>query len=493
MGFITGSRYTASSILFAVVAWASSAAGIGETVNGFPNYQERLLHQDTNDARMDPQRALENCTQCGERDCYEPVPPVYYKRELNRAARFHSDEMVRQGFFSHPSICTVVENIDALYPDQCDGSASCACVGGQSSCNPTCTSWQARVKLFGTDTKNGEIIASGGSAFHLWLFESSPDPTCEFTYVNGHRWVLLTSGPAIGFGVSGMATGEFGSGGEVNKIASGIHTGLDFRATWHDTHGPSSALVNVDGTCHPMTLSIGVETNGTYKADLSSLGSDCHRYFFLFRDAADVVVTYPTTGSLGTGTGDACPTWSEERPSTGASCDCAPQCAGAQCGDDTCGGSCGTCEPGKVCEGKTCVAAPAGTGGSGTGGSSSGTGGASVGGSSTGPVGGSSNPEGNGYWDADESSGCACRTKPSPGSGEAWFAVLLFVALTAWVRNPRRTSFLGTKTGQSTPPPDLRKPRSLQPPSPKAYPSPSDIPPATPPPRAGAGIPPQSP
>lgn len=83
-----------------------------------------------NRARCDPQVEMTACgSACGDKACYQPIAPLTWDVRLNRAARFHSDEMAKQSYFAHDSACTVVSNIDTIYPATCDGSASCACVG----------------------------------------------------------------------------------------------------------------------------------------------------------------------------------------------------------------------------------------------------------------------------------------------------------------------------------------------------------------------------
>ena len=118
-------------------------------MNGFPNWAERVMHEWTNRARCAPQIEMTACgaAACAEGACYTPQAPLPYSQVLNRAARFHSDELSKQGYFANDSQCTVVANIDAIYPGTCNGSASCACIGGVSSCNPTCTSWSNRIGL----------------------------------------------------------------------------------------------------------------------------------------------------------------------------------------------------------------------------------------------------------------------------------------------------------------------------------------------------------
>ena len=400
----------------------------GEAVNGFPNWQERVMHEWTNRARCDPQVEMQACgSSCGEGACYTPQAPLPWSSALNHSARFHSDEMAAQGYFAHDSQCTLVANIDALYPGSCTGAASCACVGGTMSCNTTCTAWYQRVGLFGAQAA-GEIIASGmdpNGAFYQWLFEPYSSTACGYNQgppTNGHRYNILMSGPAVGYGAgSGASVGDFGGGGTAAKLASGSHyprsgVTVDAWANWYDTAGPKSALINVDGTCTAMALARGSVTNGAYHVALTGLGSGCHRYFFLFHDASDTIVAYPTTGSLGIGPAGSCADWDTSRPTTGTNCLCTPQCSGKQCGDDGCGGACGTCSGTDTCQAGACVA----TGGGG--------GDAAIGGSDfvdAGTNGGTGNKPG----------GCGCETSGAGGS-----AALLVLIVSALLSRPCSSS-----------------------------------------------------
>ena len=308
---------------------------LGESTNGFPNWEERVIHAWINRARSDPQFEMNVCPagKCGEKACYAPVAPLSYSLALNRAARFHSDEMLRQGYFAHESKCTVVPTINTLYPASCNGAASCACVGGVTNvCSPTCTTTFPRISLFGV-SGSGEIIATPTDpdvAFYLWLFENSPDPTCAFSQTNGHRWLILTSSGAVGAGVSapsGYSVGDFGSGAAPAKIPSGSHyprqsASVEVWANWYDTAGPAVARVNVDGVCTPMTRGRGTVQNGAFSATLTNVASGCHRYYFEYKDSANQPVAYPTTGSLGIGAAGVCADWDATRPTT---CDAIPQ------------------------------------------------------------------------------------------------------------------------------------------------------------------------
>ncbi len=364
----------------------------GEAINGFPNWQERVMHEWTNRARCDPQVEMTACgSACGDGACYTPQPPLPWMEDLNHSARFHSDEMAAQGYFAHDSACTLVSNINTLYPSSCTGAASCACVGGTMACDTVCTAWNERVALFGA-SPTGEIIASDtdpNSAFYQWLFESYPSSTCGYAQgppTNGHRWNILMNGPAIGYGLgSGESVGDFGGSGTLGKIASGSHyprsgSTVDAWANWYDTAGPSVALVDVDGTCSVMSLGRGSVTNGAYHVQISGVGSGCHRYFFVFHDSGGNMLTYPTTGSLGIGPAGSCADWDSTRPAQGSGCSCTPDCTGKTCGDDGCGGSCGMCSAGMVCNASNaCVVGTpdAGSGGGGSNGNNpdAGTGG----------------------------------------------------------------------------------------------------------------------
>ncbi|HEX9163854.1 MAG TPA: CAP domain-containing protein [Thermoanaerobaculia bacterium] len=286
----------------------------GESINGFPNWAERVVLEWTNRARVAPDVEMQACgPACGDASCYKPVAPLVWSESLNHSARFHSDEMAKQNYFSHDSKCAVVRNINAMYPAGCDGSANCACTSGAA------TSWPERISLFGTGG-SGEIIAGTAdpnSAFYLWLYEHSSAGVCGFGSSNGHRYLLLTSTGAVGMGVTGLAVGDFGGGGEPYKIPSAAHypkqdAMVTLWANWYDAAAPKSASAVVDGKCTSLSLQRGTPQNGAWSATASGVGSGCHRYYFSFVDSAGAEVTYPVTGSLGIG-GAGCDDWNSSR------------------------------------------------------------------------------------------------------------------------------------------------------------------------------------
>jgi hypothetical protein len=304
---------------------AGSARAEGEPIGGFPSWAERVLHAWINRARVEPAAELAPCSGdpagCPDAPCYVAREPLAWSYGLARAARFHSDQMSLLGFFSHFSACTLVADINALYPATCGGAAACACVGGVASCSPACTDPPTRAGLFGA-WFSGEIISSSpdpSSAFTSFILEPTEDDTCEYNEDNGHRWLILNASGALGAGVAGDSTVDFGSGAAPGKVPSGAHdprqaSSLEVWTNWHDSLGPTAAAVNVGGACTPLALARGTATNGAWTTTVSGAGSGCHRYYFEFLDSAGQSVTYPTTGSFGIGPAGTCADWLATRP-----------------------------------------------------------------------------------------------------------------------------------------------------------------------------------
>lgn len=356
--------------LLLLIATEPVAHATGEEIDGFPNWHERVYLQLTNRARVEPAVEMADCgDNCPDAACYTPKPPLRHDHTLARASRFHAQEMQVRGFFSHTSDCTLVEDIADRWPDTCDGSAACACEGGVAECMGACTTAQHRVGRFGA-SYSGEISVGVGDphwGFYLWLHEPSTSEQCVFGNGNGHRWLLMTSQGRVGFGAHGnYGNGDFGFGGtsDDHAIPSGIHyprtgSSVSVSANWYAEAPPSMTTVNVEGSCHPLTLERGDAQNGAYSGQLSGLDAQgCTRYFFVFKDQAGETITYPTEGSLGIGPEASCPTWSAQRPPQGEGCQCEPSCDGVSCGKDGCGGSCGTCGDAEACEAGICVEQP---------------------------------------------------------------------------------------------------------------------------------------
>jgi hypothetical protein len=301
----------------------------GEPNGTFPSWQERVVAQLTNRARVEPAAELAACPagQCLEAACYSPRAPLYWNYDLNQAARFHSLTMGKFPFFAHSTPCVLFADINTRFPGSSDGSFASSCSSSGT------TTAGSRVNLFGA-AYGGENAAAGystpHSAFYAWLYEPAGTSACGFTQQNGHRYNILTNGgPAAGVGhaqVGGSPYGtywtqDFGGSGANEKIPSGSHwtatnhvrdpsggdNNVEFWANWYDVAGgaPATATIVLDNVPIPMTRIRGTATNGAYRATVSGVSTSCHTYYFSFVDSSLNTVRYPTTGSLGFGAG--CP------------------------------------------------------------------------------------------------------------------------------------------------------------------------------------------
>lgn len=294
----------------------------GEPNGTFPNWEERAIAQLVNRARVEPAAELADCQGCLEKACYSPVAPLIWNYDLNQAARFHSVSMGMFPFFAHDTPCALFSNIDARYPGTSDGSFASSCSGSGT------TFAFVRVGMFGAGYA-GENVAAGQSsphaAFYAWLHETTDSSACGFSFSNGHRFNILTSGPALGVGYAQVPgspwgkywTQDFGGFGPIPKIPSGSHwtegrfrdpspgdNKVEFWANWYDPAGaPGTATVVLDNVPQVMTRARGSSTNGAYSATVNGVSTGCHAYYFSFIDSALNLVRYPTTGTLGFGAG----------------------------------------------------------------------------------------------------------------------------------------------------------------------------------------------
>ncbi|MBN2242020.1 MAG: hypothetical protein JW793_04965 [Acidobacteria bacterium] len=274
---------------------------------------------------FEPSQDLAGCPNCQDAHCYTTQPPLLWNDALARAARFHAANLTSAGCgISHDSPCALESSIGADYPDTCDGSVSCACVGGTADCCGAGNStYSDRLGAFGfTSGIRGENIAAGlldpFSVFYLWLWESTDNSTCGFTMENGHRYNILSGNSThIGIGRHGSITvQEFWSGtSESLKIPSGSHypqsgSEIEFRANWYDGQPPGAAKVNINGAFHDMVLERGSAGNATYLLETDA-GESCTRYYFHFIDSTGGVATHPGRGSFGI---NCAYDWTDSRP-----------------------------------------------------------------------------------------------------------------------------------------------------------------------------------
>ena len=327
-----------------VAGWAADALAYGESVGGFPNWEERTFHQLMNRARGAPATDLAGCPpgNCSPAElnpgCYTPIHPLTHNNQLIEAARFHATFMALGGAFAHDSNCVLRTDIAAAYPDTCNGAPACACSGSGT------TLWTTRISRFG-GTAQGENIAGGqatpSSVHYYLLWEPGNGGGCAFPppgsgATNGHRYgILKHAGPGVGNGFFFNAsstydsywTTDFGSNGVTPgsvRLVSGSHwstsdntrqgANIEFSANWYDSAAPTQANVIINGTSFPLSLQRGTVTNGTWSTTLSGYSTGCHRYYFSFRTSGGTLVEYPTIGSYGIGNPSTCADYLSSRP-----------------------------------------------------------------------------------------------------------------------------------------------------------------------------------
>lgn len=229
----------------------------------------------TNAARVDPE-AFEVGYNIGGCSFYEqfsedeqtPKPPTAWSFGLNDAARYHSEDMEANSWFSH---------------DSSDG-----------------TSFPDRMARYYSSGFIGENIAMGSSdpeyaVMSMWMCST-----------DGHRENIMSgSWDELGTGVAGSyLTQDFGSGGAPERvIAMGTHTpavpdsDAHFYVDFHDEMAPERFVVVLDGQPQELMLRWGIPEMGMYDASVEVPEGTCHTYYF---DADGV--RWPAEGSYGWGT-----------------------------------------------------------------------------------------------------------------------------------------------------------------------------------------------
>jgi hypothetical protein len=461
-------------LAFGLSASTTALAQVGVPENGFPSWAERTDLVLSNRARADPATELAPCKangDCPDYGCYSPSPPLVYGYTLNLSARFHVANLVASGsMLQHPSPCLLASNIASTYPASCsDASPSCACSSGAAACtcnSCSCDSSQSscvtqpfdRIALFTPTACNmacGENISAGYSdpqaAVEGWLLEqcsgwngSCTSATCTGNTENGHRSNILSSSyTTIGTGAvtapgSACYSQEWDSqdfsGTQVTipKLVAGTHfpqmgTSVQFWANWYDSAAPSAAMVNVAGTCSPMTVDRGTGGNLTYTYQ-GTIPSGCSPYVFTFKDSTGTVFTVPSAGAYQAGS-----SCSSDYVTTAPA-----SCGGAGSSGGDAGSGSGSGSGGGSGSGSGGGGSGGGSGsGSGGGGADASTGSSSGGGSGSG---GENDSGAAGFGDdpfGGSSSGCGCSAVGARGVSAAWLLSCAGLAIASLKRRRR--------------------------------------------------------
>ena len=266
------------------LALTTFVQGYGDVEEGYPNYSERAVLLYTNAARVDPAAHEAEYNKgddkdnpggfCGTEyftsDELVPKKPVYWSHPLGQAARFHSQDMKDNNFFSHDS--------------------------------PDGTSAGERVARWYTESGIGENIAYGYAdswavTIQGWMCSA------------GHRANIMTgSWTEMGTGVVATHyTQNFGAGTPDTpmSIPMGVHhpqaaqsgTNTTFFADYLSPNfgsegssledGPFGFHLVLNGLAYELELEWGDPARGVYKTEVQlPANQDCHQYFFVADDPA---------------------------------------------------------------------------------------------------------------------------------------------------------------------------------------------------------------
>lgn len=315
-------RITAFTAFVFLCSAVSAQGGHGDPDDQYPDmpsWEERTVIVLTNACRMDP---------TGFRDMfvgdfnillpqnYPPVAPLYWHVDLNRAARFHAEDMANNCGMQHNS---------------CDG-----------------TSTRDRVRSYYTAYR-GENISTGYNTplatIQAWIRDNgtnrqpAPDnqePDETYRSGDGHRKNMMNgSFREIGTGYAygsvrynhfwvqdfGIGTSSFAYHPVVSASHSRFESGtITYMANYYEESGgsPQSAKVVIGSQEHDLSLLLGQESAGTYALELPS-ADDCRSYHFLFTDSEGDSWRYPEEGRLVTYGEGGCSECYEPYSTTGVS------------------------------------------------------------------------------------------------------------------------------------------------------------------------------
>jgi hypothetical protein len=284
------------SIALYILIVSAVYADYGDLYNGYPSHKEREAIVMTNAVRMAPQEFrnlyISDAPYILQESIYPSVAPLYWRYELNLAARQHSVDMADNCGMQHNSCDSTLwyERLWSVYPE---------------------AGYIAENVATGRDY--------GWSTIIQWLRdEVNGDPAEDSTDYDGHRKNIMNpvyNEVGVGYGYSETRlwydfwTQDFSDNTNAfHKVPAASHMyelvedSVVFMANYYDDSelAPQNAEVIVNTESHAMSLHLGEAAKGTYTWSALGDSSDCFDYYFLFRDAAGMEWRYPETENLKT-------------------------------------------------------------------------------------------------------------------------------------------------------------------------------------------------
>jgi len=275
----------------------------GNYDNKYPNYEERYILYEMNLYRLAPQLVknedsnpdFSNCKDWGY--CFKPVKPLYWNLALSRAARYHSDDMIRNDCFEH---------------NDCDGG----------------NIWD-RIQRYYTSSMLGENIATGSdykSVTKNFINEKGAPPG-----TTGHRENIFSSDfneVGIGYLTRGnvkiYTTQDFGASAIPHIIPVAIHepknpkmnSFVEFKMIYHGKNKNPEVFLIFDNKCCKTDKTISnedwnpenyiyedYENTDWFSAEYVTskpIKNTCSKYSFLVKSNNELY-RYPDKGSLQVG------------------------------------------------------------------------------------------------------------------------------------------------------------------------------------------------
>lgn len=279
-----GSQSTVTEATFTM-----NPATTGVPVDGYPNWKERAFLTYQNLVRMAPQefrsRVLQWSSTSPGLQTWTATHPLYWDYDVNRAARYHSEEMYLHGFLTHDSWDPIKPGADPTIPFLTRGTWFGVSLHAENVAFGYPSPWQTVIQLL----------------------DDPQYPDKPWSYTNGHRFNAMN--PEVwraGVGAAGKVwwTIDFTAAAPLTTpvVPSANHdfpdvNTISFWLNYYDALGmpPARVLLVLDGVEHDLGIDYGDVAAGTYSLVLPKAATT-RQYYFLAIQGDGTIWRYPGPG-----------------------------------------------------------------------------------------------------------------------------------------------------------------------------------------------------
>lgn len=270
------------------LAWLPVAhAGYGDASNGYPLPEERVVHVWTNAVRVDPAAWVDEYLEGGctygtdfNEDERTAKDPVLLSGDLNRAARFHSDDMKDNQFFSHTSSDGTSMGL-RLSRYWSNPMVAENIARGSSPRHAVTRSWMCSTTGHRANIMNGDWGVLG-------VGFADTDSSSDYDNLFTQNFSVFDDAPFVGVV---MAAHERDEGGGTRISASVFGP---------DAQQPDDVVAVVGGVATEMGLRAGEGWRGHYEAVVASGDGECRPYY-VEASFNGAIKRFPEQGSYGWG------------------------------------------------------------------------------------------------------------------------------------------------------------------------------------------------